>query len=40
LAAIDYEAVGSTPEAFSTIIADDAARWAAIIKETGYKAGS
>ncbi|MGO4326633.1 tripartite tricarboxylate transporter substrate binding protein [Cupriavidus sp. 2TAF22] len=37
LAAIDYEAVGSTPEQFATIIADDAARWARLVKDTNYK---
>jgi len=37
LAAIDYEAVGSTPEQFATIIADDAARWAKLVKDTNYK---
>ncbi|MCY1507294.1 hypothetical protein D9M68_415670 [compost metagenome] len=40
LAAIDYEAVGSTPEQFATTIAEDTARWARIVKETNYKAGS
>jgi len=39
LAAIDYEAVGSTPEQFAGIIAEDAARWAKLVKDTQYKAG-
>lgn len=38
-AAIDYEAVGSTPEQFATIIANNAARWAGLVKDTHYKAG-
>jgi len=37
LAAIDYEAVGSTPEQFAAVIADDAARWARLVKDTNYK---
>ncbi|CAG9167294.1 hypothetical protein LMG23992_00773 [Cupriavidus laharis] len=40
LTAIDYEAVGSTPEQFAKTIADDTARWKRIVKETNYKAGS
>ncbi|WER48638.1 tripartite tricarboxylate transporter substrate binding protein [Cupriavidus sp. WKF15] len=40
LAAIDYDAVGSTPEQFARTIADDTARWKKIVKETNYKAGS
>ncbi|WP_420995313.1 Bug family tripartite tricarboxylate transporter substrate binding protein [Cupriavidus sp. 30B13] len=37
LAAIDYEAVGSTPEQFAAVIADDAARWARLVRDTNYK---
>lgn len=40
LAAIDYEVVGGTPEQFAATIAEDAARWAKIVKDTNYKAGS
>jgi tripartite-type tricarboxylate transporter receptor subunit TctC len=39
-AALDYDAVGSTPEQFATTIANDTARWKKIVKETNYKAGS
>jgi len=37
LAAIDYEAVGSTPEQFAAILAEDSARWAKLVKDTHYK---
>jgi len=37
LAAIDYEAVGSTPEQFAAILAEDNARWAKLVKDTHYK---
>jgi tripartite-type tricarboxylate transporter receptor subunit TctC len=40
LAAIDYEVVGGTPEQFAATIAEDAARWVKIVKDTNYKAGS
>lgn len=37
---IDYEPVGSTPEAFATVIRDDAQRWERIAKTSKYKPGS
>lgn len=37
LAAVDYEAVGSTPEQFAATIAEDTARWAKLVKETNFK---
>jgi len=38
LTQIDYEVAGSTPEQFAAVIREDAARWARIVKASGYKA--
>src|SRR5574337_1271491 len=37
LAKIDYEPVGSTPEQFAKVIAEDAARWARLVKERNFQ---
>ncbi len=37
LAKIDYEPVGSTPEQFAQVIAEDAERWARLVKERNFK---
>ena len=37
---IDYEPVGGTPEAFATVIRDDARRWERIAKTSKYKPGA
>ena len=37
---IDYEPVGSTPEQFAKLIADDVARWTRIVKTSNFKPGS
>jgi len=37
---IDYEPVGSTPEQFAATIAEDAARWARIVKTSHFKPAS
>ncbi len=34
---IDYEPVGSTPEQFAQLIAEDAERWARLVKERNFK---
>lgn len=38
LARIDYEVVASTPEQFAATISEDTARWARIVKTSGYRA--
>lgn len=40
LAKIDYEPVGSSPEQFAQVIADDAERWARVAKERNFKVTS
>lgn len=40
LAKIDYEPVGSSPEQFAQVIADDAERWARLVKERNFKVTS
>ena len=40
LAKIDYEPVGSTPEQFAQVIAEDAERWARLVKERNFKAAN
>lgn len=40
LAKIDYEPVGSSPEQFAQVIADDAERWARVVKERNFKVTS
>lgn len=40
LAKIDYEPVGSTPEQFAKVIAEDAERWARLVKERNFQPGS
>ncbi|MEK7875067.1 MAG: tripartite tricarboxylate transporter substrate-binding protein, partial [Pseudomonadota bacterium] len=37
LAAIDFEPVGNTPDAFGTIIRKEVVRWAKVVKESGAK---
>lgn len=37
LARLNYEPVGDTPEQFAAAIAAETARWAKIVKETGFK---
>lgn len=37
LAGLNYEPVGDTPEQFAAAIAAETARWAKIVKETGFK---
>ena len=40
LAKIDYEPVGSSPEQFAQVIAEDAERWARLVKERNFKVTS
>jgi tripartite-type tricarboxylate transporter receptor subunit TctC len=37
LAAIDFEPVGNTPEAFATYIQKDIQKWAKVVKDSGTK---
>ncbi len=37
---VDYEPVGSTPEQFAATIAEDAARWARLVKSSNFKTTS
>jgi tripartite-type tricarboxylate transporter receptor subunit TctC len=37
LAALDFEPVGSTPQAFATVIREEVAKWSKVVKQSGAK---